>query len=182
MFSSRISIPDWDNRSRPNGRSHGKLTRRRRTPGSKPSSPLVEVWRGGRSARGCAVARQGGNHRAGPTGLDDATGKHGFRHYFVGSRGSGARQHLKFSSTLAHTYGRVSALMLNQLRRELVHLRQYHQRYIAPRTHVGMVLPMEAVGRGTLSSHRMMKRQLRLMSSIDQGGARGRERAFPVRP
>jgi hypothetical protein len=66
-------------------------------------------------------------------------------HYFLGSRGSGARQHLKFSSTLAHTYGRVSALMLNQLRRELVHLKQYHQRFIAARTHVGMVLPMEAV-------------------------------------
>jgi hypothetical protein len=66
-------------------------------------------------------------------------------HYFLGSRGSGARQHLKFSSTLSHTYGRVSALMLNQLRRELGHLKQYHQRYIAPRTHVGMILPIEAV-------------------------------------
>jgi hypothetical protein len=66
-------------------------------------------------------------------------------HYFLGSRGSRGRQHLKFSSMLAHTYGRVSALMLNQLRRELMHLKQYHQRYIAPRTHVGMVLPMEAV-------------------------------------
>jgi hypothetical protein len=66
-------------------------------------------------------------------------------HYFLGSRGSGARQHLKFSSTLAHTYGRVSALMLNTLRRELVQLKQYHQRYIGPRAHIGMVLPMEAV-------------------------------------
>ena len=66
-------------------------------------------------------------------------------HFFVGSRGSRAQQHLKFSSTLAHTYGRVSAMMLNQLRRELAHLKQYHQRHIAPRTHVGMILPMEAV-------------------------------------
>lgn len=66
-------------------------------------------------------------------------------HYFLGSRGSGTRQHLKFSSTLAHTYGRVAALMLNALRRELVHLKQYHQRHIAPRTDIGMVLPMEAV-------------------------------------
>jgi hypothetical protein len=66
-------------------------------------------------------------------------------HFFVGSRGSRARQHLKFSSTLAHTYGRVSAMMLNQLRRELAILKQYHQRYIAPRTHLGMILPMEAV-------------------------------------
>jgi hypothetical protein len=65
-------------------------------------------------------------------------------HYFLGSRGSGARQHLKFSSTLAHTYGRVAALMLNALRRELVHLKQYHQNHIAPRTQIGMVLPMEA--------------------------------------
>jgi hypothetical protein len=66
-------------------------------------------------------------------------------HYFVGSRGRGACQHLRFSSTFAHTHGRVSALMLNQLRRELVPLKQYHNRYIAPRTLVGMVLPVEAV-------------------------------------
>jgi hypothetical protein len=66
-------------------------------------------------------------------------------HFFVGSRGSRARQHLKFSRTLAHTYGRVSAMMLNQLRRELGHLKQYHQRHIAPRTNVGMILPMAAV-------------------------------------
>lgn len=66
-------------------------------------------------------------------------------HYFLGSRGSRARQHLKFSSTLALTYGRVSALMLNQLRRELVNLKEFHRCYMAPRTHVGMILPMEAV-------------------------------------
>jgi hypothetical protein len=36
-------------------------------------------------------------------------------------------------------------MMLNQLRRELAQLKQYHQRHIAPRTHVGMILPMEAV-------------------------------------
>lgn len=35
--------------------------------------------------------------------------------------------------------------MLNTLRRQLIQLKQYHQRYIRPRTHVGMVLPMEAV-------------------------------------
>jgi hypothetical protein len=65
-------------------------------------------------------------------------------HYFVGGRGSKGQQHLKFSSTSAHTYGRVAALMLNQVRRELAHLKQYHQRHVAPRTHLGMVLPVEA--------------------------------------
>jgi hypothetical protein len=66
-------------------------------------------------------------------------------HFFVGSRGPAAHQHLHTSSTMAHTCGRVAALMLVCVRRELVQLSGYHQRYIAPLTNVGMILPMESI-------------------------------------
>ena len=65
-------------------------------------------------------------------------------HFFVGSRGKTARQHLQLSSTLAHTCGRVAGLLLVLVRRELVYLKDYHRRHLAPRTLVGMVLPTVA--------------------------------------
>jgi hypothetical protein len=64
-------------------------------------------------------------------------------HFFVGSRGNAARQHLHLSSTIAHTCGRVAALMLVCARRELIYLKDYHQRYLAPITMAGMLLPKE---------------------------------------
>jgi len=65
-------------------------------------------------------------------------------HFFVGSRGSTARQHLQFSSTKAHTYAKVPSMLLICLRRQLAYLKRYHVKYISPLTDVGMVLPMEA--------------------------------------
>ena len=65
-------------------------------------------------------------------------------HFFVGSRGSTARQHQQFSSTKAHTYAKVASMLLICLRRELAYLKRYHVKYISPLTDVGMVLPMEA--------------------------------------
>ena len=64
-------------------------------------------------------------------------------HFFIGSRGNAARQHLHLSSTIAHTCGRVAALMLVCARRELVYLKGYDRRYLAAITQVGMLLPME---------------------------------------
>ncbi len=64
-------------------------------------------------------------------------------HFFVGSRGKAARQHLHLSSTIVHTCGKVAALMLIYVRRDLAYLKNYHVRYLAPVTHVGMLLPME---------------------------------------
>ena len=66
-------------------------------------------------------------------------------HFFLGGRGKAAKQHLQLSSTLAHTYSKVSALLLIYLRRELAGLKDYHRLYIAPLTHVGMILPLENV-------------------------------------
>ena len=65
-------------------------------------------------------------------------------HFFVGSRGSGARQHLQLSSTLVHTCGKVAALMLVYMQRELAHLKDYHRKYFANITNAGMLLPMES--------------------------------------
>jgi len=65
-------------------------------------------------------------------------------HFFLGTRGSAARQHLQFSSTLANTYAKVSSMMLTCLRRELAYLKGYHARYAAPLTNIGMILPMES--------------------------------------
>jgi hypothetical protein len=66
-------------------------------------------------------------------------------HFFVGGRGKAARhQHLHLSSTLAHTCGRVATLMLLYVRRDLAYLKDYHRRYLAPITHLGMLLPMES--------------------------------------
>jgi hypothetical protein len=65
-------------------------------------------------------------------------------HFFLGSRGKGARRHLQFSSTLAHTYAKVSALMLMCLRREFEQLKGYHLKFIAPVLNRGMILPMES--------------------------------------
>ena len=64
-------------------------------------------------------------------------------HFFLGGRGKAASQHLQLSSTVAHTYAKVSALLLIHLRREVTCLKQYHMRYIAPLTHLGMILPVE---------------------------------------
>lgn len=66
-------------------------------------------------------------------------------HFFVGSRGAAGRQHLEFSSTMAHTYSKVASMLVTYLRRELAYLKSYYAKYIAPLTSVGMVLPMEAV-------------------------------------
>jgi hypothetical protein len=66
-------------------------------------------------------------------------------HFFVGSRGKAARQHLQFSSTLAHTYAKVASMMLTYLRRDLAYLKGYYVKHIAPLTNVGMILPMESV-------------------------------------
>ena len=65
-------------------------------------------------------------------------------HFFLGSRGKGERSHLQFSSTMAHTYAKVSALMLMCLRREFEHLRGYHLQFIAPVLNRGMLLPLES--------------------------------------
>jgi hypothetical protein len=65
-------------------------------------------------------------------------------HFFVGSRGKRAGQHLHLSSTKAYTCGKVAALMLMYVRRELASLKEYHQRYFASVTYVGMLLPMES--------------------------------------
>jgi hypothetical protein len=65
-------------------------------------------------------------------------------HFFVGSRGKTANQHLNLSSTQAHTCGRVAALMLVYLRKDLVYLKDVHRRHFAPITNLGMVLPMES--------------------------------------
>jgi hypothetical protein len=66
-------------------------------------------------------------------------------HFFVGGRSkAGRQQHLHLSSTLAHTCGRVAALMLLYVRRDLAYLKAYHRRFLAPITHLGMLLPMES--------------------------------------
>ncbi len=65
-------------------------------------------------------------------------------HFFVGSRGKGAHRHLHLSSTQAHTSGKVAALMLVYVRKDLMYLKDYHRRYFAPKTNLGMVLPMES--------------------------------------
>ncbi|HZZ37612.1 MAG TPA: hypothetical protein VFE06_00685 [Acidobacteriaceae bacterium] len=66
-------------------------------------------------------------------------------HFFVGGRGKAAQQHLHLSSTSANTCVKIGALLLVYLRREVKHLREYHLKYIAPRTHIGMILPVERV-------------------------------------
>jgi hypothetical protein len=65
-------------------------------------------------------------------------------HFFVGSRGKSAHQHLQLSSTQAHTCGRVAALMLVYVRRDLAYLKDHHRRYFAPITNLRMLLPMES--------------------------------------
>jgi hypothetical protein len=66
-------------------------------------------------------------------------------HFFIGGRTKTARkQHLHLSSTLAHTCGKLAALMLLYVRRDLIYLKDYHQRHLAPLTNRGMLLPMES--------------------------------------
>lgn len=63
-------------------------------------------------------------------------------HFFV-DQGSAGKGHLQFSSTMALSFAKVSALLLKYLRKEVLHLKAHYNEFMVPLIHVGMILPVE---------------------------------------